>query len=128
MVDLSDVTMGKLEGLLRETEFFGFPCVLSKDSQLLAGFLTRKDMQYVLGEWRRVGGEGGSGEVTCSMCSVSGGGWGGGGGGSGEDVHVRVCLYDVVHVSSGVAHLHNMYYSDMRAVRTCVCPKTSLKY
>ncbi len=41
--------LGYLERLITETEFFGFPCVLSTESQLLAGFITRKDIQTVIG-------------------------------------------------------------------------------
>ena len=56
VVDLSQVTVGSLQGILTDTEYFGFPCVLDATSQLLAGFLTRKDIQFVLGEccggWR----------------------------------------------------------------------------
>ena len=40
---------GYLENIITDTEYFGFPCVLSSESQLLAGFLTRKDIQTVLG-------------------------------------------------------------------------------
>lgn len=50
-VDLSNVTIGSLRQLLEENDYFGFPCVLSTESQLLAGFLTRKDVQTLLGEF-----------------------------------------------------------------------------
>lgn len=50
VVDLSDVTIGSLRQLLDENDYFGFPCVLSTESQLLAGFLTGKDVQTLLGE------------------------------------------------------------------------------
>ena len=48
VVDLSECTIGSLKELVLETEFFGFPCVLSKESQMLAGFITRKDIQTIL--------------------------------------------------------------------------------
>ena len=47
---------GCMDALLNETEYFGFPCVLSRQSQLLAGFLTRRDILTVLGI--NVGGSG----------------------------------------------------------------------
>ena len=50
-VDLSRVTIGSLRQIVEETEYFGFPTVLNKESQLLSGYITRKDVQYVLGEW-----------------------------------------------------------------------------
>ncbi len=50
VIDLSIVTIGSLRTTIEESEFFGFPCVLNADSQLLAGFLSRKDIQFVLGE------------------------------------------------------------------------------
>lgn len=49
VIDISTVTIGSLRKTIEENDFFGFPCVLSADSQLLAGFLTRKDVQFVLG-------------------------------------------------------------------------------
>jgi chloride channel 3/4/5 len=48
IVDLSQVTVGLLEDLVSDTDYFGFPCVLDSTSQLLAGFLTRKDITFVL--------------------------------------------------------------------------------
>jgi chloride channel 3/4/5 len=48
IVDLSTVTVGVLQDLVSETDYFGFPCVLDSTSQLLAGFLTRKDITFVL--------------------------------------------------------------------------------
>ena len=50
VIDLSIVTIGSLRTTIEESEFFGFPCVLNANSQLLAGFLSRKDIQFVLGE------------------------------------------------------------------------------
>ena len=50
IIDLSTVTVGMLQDLVSETDYFGFPCVLDATSQLLAGFLTRKDITFVLGE------------------------------------------------------------------------------
>jgi len=50
VIDISTVTVGSLRRTIEETEFFGFPCVLNSDSQLLTGFITRKDIQFVLGE------------------------------------------------------------------------------
>lgn len=50
VIDLSTVTVGSLEQLLQETDYFGFPCVVTASSQLLDGYITRKDVQYVLGE------------------------------------------------------------------------------
>lgn len=50
VIDISKVTIGSLQQLLEESEYFGFPCVLSTESQQLAGFLTRKDIQTLLGE------------------------------------------------------------------------------
>lgn len=41
--------LGSLHTLVEDTNYFGFPCVLSHDSQLLAGFLTRKDIMTSLG-------------------------------------------------------------------------------
>ena len=49
-VDLAECTIGSLEQLVLDTDFFGFPCVLSMESQLLAGFITRKDIQLILGK------------------------------------------------------------------------------
>ena len=40
---------GSLQHLAMETNYFGFPCVLSSESQLLAGFITRKDILSSLG-------------------------------------------------------------------------------
>ena len=54
VVDLSTCTIGSLQHLIRETDFFGFPCVLTTSSQLLDGYITRKDIQYVIGEGRHV--------------------------------------------------------------------------
>ena len=51
VIDLSTVTVGSLEQLLQETDYFGFPCVVTKSSQLLDGYITRKDVQYVVGEY-----------------------------------------------------------------------------
>jgi chloride channel 3/4/5 len=50
VIDLSTVTIGSLREVVEETDYFGFPCVMSKDSQLLAGFVTRKDVLFLLGE------------------------------------------------------------------------------
>ena len=50
IIDLSTVTIGSLQQLLQETDYFGFPCVVTASSQLLDGFVTRKDIQYVIGE------------------------------------------------------------------------------
>lgn len=50
VIDLSTVTIGSLREVVEETDYFGFPCVQSKDSQLLAGFITRKDILFLLGE------------------------------------------------------------------------------
>ena len=49
VIDLSTVTVGSLRQTIEENEYFGFPCVLNTESQLLAGFLTRKDIQFLLG-------------------------------------------------------------------------------
>lgn len=49
-IDLSTVTIGSLRQILEETDYFGFPTVMNRESQLLCGFITRKDVQYVLGE------------------------------------------------------------------------------
>ncbi len=49
VIDLSKVTVGSIQQLLKETEFFGFPCVLTASTQLLDGYITRKDLQYVVG-------------------------------------------------------------------------------
>ena len=49
VIDLSTVTIGSLRELVEQTTYFGFPCVLSKNSQLLAGFITRKDVLFLLG-------------------------------------------------------------------------------
>lgn len=49
IIDLSQVTIGVLQDLVSDTDYFGFPCVLDSTSQLLAGFLTRKDITHVLG-------------------------------------------------------------------------------
>ena len=51
IIDLSTVTIGSLRETIDSTDYFGFPCVLNTDSQLLGGFLTRKDIQFVLGVW-----------------------------------------------------------------------------
>lgn len=51
VIDLSTVTVGSLQQLLQETDYFGFPCVVTASSQLLDGYITRKDVQYVIGEW-----------------------------------------------------------------------------
>lgn len=50
VIDLSTVTVGSLQRLLHETDYFGFPCVVTASSQLLDGFITRKDVQYVIGK------------------------------------------------------------------------------
>lgn len=50
VIDLSTVTIGTLREIVEESNYFGFPCVLSKDSQLLAGFITKKDIVFLLGE------------------------------------------------------------------------------
>ena len=39
--------------LLEDTDYFGFPCVISRDSPILAGYITRKDIIFALGERRR---------------------------------------------------------------------------
>ena len=55
VIDLSTVTIGSLREVVEETDYFGFPCVLSRDSQLLAGFITRKDVLFLLGEEDQLG-------------------------------------------------------------------------
>ena len=50
VIDLSTVTVGSLQQLLQDTDYFGFPCVLTASSQHLAGYITRKDVQYVIGK------------------------------------------------------------------------------
>lgn len=52
-VDLSCCTIGNLEHILSETDYRGFPCVLSRESQLLAGFLTRRDIETLLDQVRQ---------------------------------------------------------------------------
>ena len=44
---------GYLRNLIEETTYFGFPCVHSNESQLLAGFITRKDIRSSLGELKK---------------------------------------------------------------------------
>lgn len=61
VIDLSTVTVGSLQQLLHETDYFGFPCVVTKGSQLLDGYITRKDVQYVVGECGEGGREEGAG-------------------------------------------------------------------
>ena len=50
VLDLSSVTVGSIQQLLEETDYFGYPCVLTASSQLLVGYVSRKDLQYVIGE------------------------------------------------------------------------------
>lgn len=50
VVDLSTSTVGSLQQLLSETDYFGYPCVQTSSSQLLVGFVSRKDLEYVIGE------------------------------------------------------------------------------
>ena len=38
-----------LRKLVRESNYFGYPCLLSNETQLLEGFLTRKDILTSLG-------------------------------------------------------------------------------
>ena len=68
IIDLSQVTVGYLQDLLSETDYFGFPCVLDSTTQLLAGFLTRRDIQFVLGEQPVVSLE----PLTLRWCGVCG--------------------------------------------------------
>lgn len=49
MILCSMRSVGSLRSLVTDTNFFGFPCVLSGDTQLLAGFIMRKDIQQSLG-------------------------------------------------------------------------------
>ena len=38
-----------IEDLIENSSHFGFPCVMSMESQLLAGFITRKEIKDALG-------------------------------------------------------------------------------
>ena len=38
-----------IEDLVESSSHFGFPCVMSMESQLLAGFITRKEITDALG-------------------------------------------------------------------------------
>ena len=40
-----------VEDLVENSGHFGFPCVMSMESQLLAGFITRKEIQDALSMW-----------------------------------------------------------------------------
>ncbi len=42
------MTVGDIEQLLRETDYNGFPVVVSLDSQFLVGFVTRRDLQLAI--------------------------------------------------------------------------------
>ncbi|KAF1765710.1 hypothetical protein GCK72_005663 [Caenorhabditis remanei] len=44
----SGMTLGDLEGLLRQTDFNGFPVVVSHNSMHLVGFITRRDILLAL--------------------------------------------------------------------------------
>ena len=50
VVDLSTSTVGSIQSLLQDTDYFGYPCVLAASTQLLVGYITRKDLEYVIGE------------------------------------------------------------------------------
>ena len=43
--------LGYLRNMVKETEYFGFPCVITHESQFLSGFLTRKDILTTLGQF-----------------------------------------------------------------------------
>lgn len=69
VIDLSTVTVSSLKRLLQETDYFGFPCVVTGSSQLLDGYITRKDVQYVVGERagpRELGGRGDHNKINSS--------------------------------------------------------------
>ena len=46
------LSSGSLRKVIKESDYFGYPCVLSHDTQLLEGFLTRKDIITSLGNTR----------------------------------------------------------------------------
>jgi len=50
VLDLSSNTVGSIQQLLDETDYFGYPCVLTGSSQLLVGYVSRRDLEYVIGE------------------------------------------------------------------------------
>uniref|UniRef100_A0AC35U3H2 Chloride channel protein n=1 Tax=Rhabditophanes sp. KR3021 TaxID=114890 RepID=A0AC35U3H2_9BILA len=43
-----NMTIGDIETLLRETDYNGFPVVVSQENHYLAGFVTRRDLQIAL--------------------------------------------------------------------------------
>ncbi len=42
------MTVGDVEQLLRETDYNGFPVVVSTESQYLVGFVARRDLSLAL--------------------------------------------------------------------------------
>lgn len=43
------MTVEDIETLLKETEHNGYPVVVSKESQYLVGFVTRRDLNLAIG-------------------------------------------------------------------------------
>jgi chloride channel 3/4/5 len=53
-VPATGATVGQIEHLLEETEYFGFPVVLTENSQLLAGFVYRTEISWAIAQARSV--------------------------------------------------------------------------
>ena len=81
VVDLSTSTVESIQYLLEDTEYLGYPCVLTASTQLLVGYITRKDLEYVVGECMFIC-------VCVSMC------------GKGSILDLAVVYYIGVHVQS----------------------------
>ena len=55
---------------MESSDYFGFPCVVSRDSPMLAGYITRKDILFALREGER--GRRCSARVVLETVSVTG--------------------------------------------------------
>lgn len=55
---------------MESSDYFGFPCVISRDSPMLAGYITRKDILFALREGER--GRRCSARVVLETVSVTG--------------------------------------------------------
>ncbi|KAH7727151.1 chloride channel protein 3 [Aphelenchoides avenae] len=53
VIQQDQMTVGELEALMRETNYNGFPVVVSEQDMLVAGFCTRRDLQAALRNARK---------------------------------------------------------------------------
>lgn len=50
-----EMTVKEVENLMNENDLTGFPIVVSKESQLLTGYILKKDLKTILEQYRNYG-------------------------------------------------------------------------